>query len=65
MLIESKRYCDSGIKTSGTLWARANLATNAGGLGLRNVSKHSAAAYLASQSACNSLCKDLDPSHVW
>ena len=55
----------SGIQTTDSQWARATLATSGGGLGLRSVSEHAAAAYLASRSACHNLCRDLDPNHVW
>ena len=55
----------TGIHTSDSQWARATLPIRSGGIGLRSLSSHAAAAYLASRSACHSLCKDLDPQHTW
>ena len=46
-------------------WTLATLSTKLSGLGLRSTEKHSSAAFLASRSACHSLCTKLDPDHVW
>ena len=48
-----------------TQWLQATLASKRGGLGLRSVTTHSSAAYLASRSGCFRLCKQLDPGHIW
>ena len=55
----------SGLHPDDTQWLQATLATKVGGLGLRSLSKHSPAAYLASRSSCFSLCQQLDPEHTW
>ena len=41
------------------------LPSEHGGLGLRSLSQHCHAAYLASRSSCHALCKDLDPAHTF
>ena len=46
-------------------WAQATLSTNGGGLGLRSLTTHSQAAFLASRSSCLNLCRELDPAHVF
>ena len=46
-------------------WSLASLSTKMGGLGLRNVEQHSAAAFLSSQAACHELCSKLDPNYKW
>ena len=46
-------------------WLQATLSTEHGGLGLRSLSQHCHAAYLASRSSCHALCKDLDPAHTF
>ena len=55
----------SGLHPDDTQWLQATLATKVGGLGLRSLSRHSSAAYLASRSCCYELCQQLDPQHVW
>ena len=55
----------SGLHPDDTQWLQATLATKVGGLGLRSLSRHSSAAYLASRSCCFQLCQQLDPEHVW
>ena len=47
----------SGLHPDDTQWLQATLATKVGGLGLRSLSKHSSAAYLASRSSCYELCQ--------
>ena len=44
-------------------WTQATLSTDSSGLGLRSLSKHCTAAFLASRSSCFDLCKELDPAH--
>ena len=46
-------------------WALATLSTKLSGLGLRSASQHSSAAFLSSRARCHSLCRKLDPEHVW
>ena len=55
----------SGLHPDDAQWMQATLATKMGGLGLRSLSRHSSAAYLASRSSCFQLCQQLDPHHVW
>ena len=55
----------SGLHPDDKQWLQATLATKVGGLGLRSLSRHSSAAYLASRSCCFQLCQQLDPHHVW
>ena len=55
----------SGLHPDDTQWLQATLATKVGGLGLRSLSTHSPAAFLASRSCCFQLCQQLDPQHVW
>eukprot|EP00663_Eupelagonemidae_sp_cell21sb_P002070 gene2070-1327_t len=55
----------SGICPSHGQWQRAVLGVRNGGLGLRRVSEHAAAAWVASCSATFALCARLDPNHVW
>ena len=55
----------SGLHPDDKQWLQATLATKVGGLGLRSLSRHSSAAYLASRSCCFRLCQQLDPQHVW
>ena len=45
-------------------WTQACFPTSLGGLGLRSLSKHSTAAFLASRTSCYKLCQELDPAHV-
>ena len=45
-------------------WEQASLSTNNGGLGLRSLSQHSHAAFLASRTSCLELCQQLDPAHT-
>ena len=55
----------SGLHPDNTQWLQATLATKVGGLGLRSLSRHSSAAYLASRSCCFQLCQQMDPQHIW
>ena len=55
----------SGLHPDDDQWLQATLATKVGGLGLRSLSRHSSAAYLASRSCCFQLCQQLDPQHIW
>ena len=55
----------TGLHPDDTQWLQATLSTKVGGLGLRNLSRHSSAAYLSSRSSCFQLCKELDPQHTW
>ena len=55
----------SGLHPDDSQWLQATLATKVGGLGLRSLSTHSPAAYLASRSSCVHLCQQLDPNHIW
>ena len=55
----------TGLHPYDKQWIQATLATKVGGLGLRSLSKHSPAAYLASRSCCFSLCQQIDPQHIW
>ncbi len=45
-------------------WTLATLSSKLGGLGLRSARRHSCAAFLASRTACQTLCQDLDPNHT-
>ena len=49
----------SGLHPDDTQWLQATLATKVGGLGLRSLSRHSPAAYLASRSYYFQLCQQL------
>ena len=42
----------------------STLSTKLGGLGLRSALRHSCAAFLASRTSCQDLCKELDPAHT-
>ena len=44
-------------------WQQASLSTSMGGLGLRHAQKHAAAAYLASLTAVQQLCRSLDDGY--
>ena len=55
----------TGLHPDDAQWIQASLATRVGGLGLRSLSRHSSAAYLASRSCCYPLCQQIDPQHVW
>ena len=46
----------TGLHPDDSQWLLATLATKVGGLGLRSLSRHSSAAYLASRSSCYQLC---------
>lgn len=48
----------------GQAWAQASLSTSAGGLGLRLASRHASAGFLASTTATEELCKELDPHYM-
>ena len=48
----------------GPAWAQASLSTSAGGLGLRLASRHASAGFLASTTAIEELCKELDPHYM-
>ena len=48
----------------GPAWAQASLSTSAGGLGLRLASRHASAGFLASTTATEELCKELDPHYM-
>jgi len=52
----------SGLRPDNTSWRQATLATRLGGLGLRSAYDHSAAAYVASFSACRGLAGEVDRS---
>ena len=43
----------TGLHPDDSQWLQATLATKVGGLGLRSLSRHSSAAYLASRSCCD------------
>eukprot|EP00973_Karenia_brevis_P055979 7786221-Karenia_brevis.AAC.1 len=46
-------------------WRQATLSTKQSGLGLRSTLQHSAAATLASRSACHDLCNQLDDNYTY
>ena len=46
-------------------WSQSTLSTDSGGLGLRSLTKHCHAAFLASRSSCFDLCRQLDPEHTY
>ena len=48
-----------------TAWKQATLGGRHGGLGLRSLASHSAAAFLASGAACDNLCRQLDNNYTW
>ena len=54
----------AGLHPSEEQWFKASLPTSLGGLGLRSLTKHAPAAFLASRSSCYKFCQDLDPLHV-
>ncbi len=55
----------SGLHPNDTQWQRAGWAVRNGGLGLRSVARHAAAAWVASRSATLPLCTTIDAAHVW
>jgi hypothetical protein len=55
----------SGLHPNATQWRRAVLAVRNGGVGLRRVADHAAAAWLASRSATHARCAAIDPDHLW
>ena len=46
-------------------WEQACLNTQTGGLGLRSLSQHCSAAFLASRASCTKLCRELDAAHTF
>ena len=62
------RFCFeqlTGIHSNDLQWSKACLSTKHGGLGFRQASKHSKAAFLASTTSSSRQCKFLDQNFVW
>ena len=62
------RFCFeqlTGIHSNDLQWSKACLSTKHGGLGFRQASKHSKAAFLASITSSSRQCKFLDQNFVW
>ena len=55
----------TGLLPDNRQWLQASLSSKRGGLGLRSLTAHSSAAFVASRLACHDLCRDLDPLHTF
>eukprot|EP00663_Eupelagonemidae_sp_cell21sb_P000220 gene220-2251_t len=55
----------SGLRPTDTQWRRAVLSIRNGGLGLRRISDHAAAAWLSSCTTTAARCFSVDPAFTW
>lgn len=55
----------TGLDVDEVSWMQATLSTRSSGLGLQSTLRHSAAATLASHSACNDLCCQFDATYTY